>query len=60
MATEIGKERNIRKKKPLTRSRFTIVLTFYFFAALIIHNCVLSKPEYYSGWSFAALILIPL
>lgn len=60
MATEIGKERNIRKKKPLTRSRFTIVLTVYFFAALIIPNCVLANTESYSGWTVEALILLPL
>lgn len=43
-----------------TRSRFTILLTVYFFVALIIPNCVLACTENYSAWSVEALILLPL
>lgn len=53
-----------RNKKPQvvrpTRSRFSIWLTLYFVAALIIPNCVLAHTENYSIWSVEALILIPL
>ena len=34
-----------------TRSRFTTLLTVYFFVALIIPNCVLINTEDYSAWS---------
>ncbi len=57
-------DRNNRKKKPRvvrpTRSRFSIWLTLYFVAALIVPNCVLAHTENYSIWSIEALILIPL
>ncbi|WP_273371168.1 phosphoethanolamine transferase [Alistipes megaguti] len=43
-----------------TRSRFTTLLTVYFFVALIIPNCVLINTEEYSIWSDEALILLPL
>ncbi|MDE6508334.1 MAG: lipid A phosphoethanolamine transferase [Alistipes sp.] len=43
-----------------TRSRFTILLTVYFFVALIIPNCVLACTESYSIWTVEALILMPL
>ncbi|MDE6375485.1 MAG: phosphoethanolamine transferase domain-containing protein, partial [Alistipes sp.] len=43
-----------------TRSRFTILLTVYFFVALIIPNCVLANTENYSGWTVESLILLPL
>ncbi|MCM1151891.1 MAG: lipid A phosphoethanolamine transferase [Alistipes sp.] len=43
-----------------TRSRFTILLTVYFFVSLIIPNCVLANTENYSGWTVEALILLPL
>ena len=43
-----------------TRSRFTTLLTVYFFVALIIPNCVLANTEGYSIWSTEALILLPL
>ena len=43
-----------------TRSRFTTLLTVYFFLALIIPNCVLANTESYSIWSDEALILLPL
>ena len=43
-----------------TRSRFTTLLTIYFFVALIIPNCVLINTEDYSVWSDEALILLPL
>lgn len=43
-----------------TRSRFTTLLTLYFFAALIIPNCVLANTEPYSVWATEALILMPL
>lgn len=43
-----------------TRSRFTTLLTIYFFVVLIIPNCVLANTESYSVWSTEALILIPL
>lgn len=43
-----------------TRSRFTTLLTIYFFVVLIIPNCVLANTESYSIWSNEALILLPL
>ena len=43
-----------------TRSRFTTLLTVYFFVALIVPNCVLANTEPYSGWTVEALILMPL
>ena len=43
-----------------TRSRFTTLLTIYFFVALIIPNCVLANTEPYSVWTVEALILLPL
>lgn len=42
------------------RSRFTTLLTVYFFVALIIPNCVLASTENYSVWTVEALILMPL
>ena len=43
-----------------TRSRFTALLTVYFFIALIIPNLVLANTEPYSLWTVEALILMPL
>ena len=43
-----------------TRSRFTTLLTVYFFVALIIPNCVLACTEHYPAWTVEALILLPL
>lgn len=54
------KNKRVKQKKPLTRSRFTILVTVYFFVALIIPNCVLAITEPYSGWTVEALILLPL
>ncbi len=52
---------NIRKKVwRHKRSRFTTLLTVYFFVALIIPNCVLANTESYSVWTVEALILMPL
>ncbi|MEG0807491.1 MAG: lipid A phosphoethanolamine transferase [Alistipes sp.] len=50
----------IRHRKIKIRSRFTTLLTVYFFVALIIPNCVLANTEPYSIWSIEALILMPL
>ena len=49
-----------KKQRIKTRSRFTTLLTVYFFVALIIPNCVLANTEPYSAWSDEALILLPL
>ena len=49
-----------RRRTVKTRSRFTTLLTVYFFVALIIPNCVLAKTEPYSVWTVEALILMPL
>ena len=49
-----------RRRTVKTRSRFTTLLTVYFFVALIIPNCVLANPEPYSVWTVEALILMPL
>ncbi|MDE6070854.1 MAG: lipid A phosphoethanolamine transferase [Alistipes sp.] len=55
-------DRNTKKIKVWrrTRSRFTTLLTVYFFVALIIPNCVLANTESYSAWTVEALILMPL
>ena len=49
-----------RRSVVKTRSRFTTLLTVYFFVALIIPNCVLANTEPYSVWTVEALILMPL
>ena len=49
-----------RRRTVKTRSRFTTLLTVYFFVALIIPNCVLANTEPYSIWTVEALILAPL
>ncbi len=49
-----------RRRRIRTRSRFTTLLTVYFFVALIIPNCVLANTEPYSIWTVEALILMPL
>ena len=49
-----------RRRVVKTRSRFTTLLTVYFFAALIIPNCVLANTEPYSVWTVESLILMPL
>ncbi len=54
------KNRIEKHRKVKTRSRFTTLLTVYFFVALIIPNCVLANTEPYSGWTDEALILLPL
>ena len=43
-----------------TRSRFTTLLTIYFFVSMIVPNCVLVNTEHYSIWTIEALILLPL
>ena len=43
-----------RRRTVKTRSRFTTLLTVYFFVALIIPNCVLANTEPYSGWTVEA------
>ena len=54
------KNRKNRRQTVKTRSRFTTLLTVYFFVALIIPNCVLANTEPYSVWTVEALILMPL
>ena len=54
------KNRIEKPRKVKTRSRFTTLLTVYFFVALIIPNCVLANTEPYSGWTDEVLILLPL
>lgn len=49
-----------RRRTVKTRSRFTTLLTVYFFVALIIPNCVLANTEPYSVWTVETLILMPL
>ncbi len=53
-------DRKNRRRVVKTRSRFTTLLTIYFFVALIIPNCVLANTEPYSVWTVEALILMPL
>mgnify|MGYP000317355825 CR=1 FL=1 len=36
-------DKKLRRRTVKTRSRFTTLLTVYFFAALIIPNCVLAN-----------------
>ena len=43
-----------------SRSRFTTLLSVWFFAALIIPNCILANTEHYSLWTVESLILLPL
>lgn len=45
---------------PLSRSRFTILLTIYFVCSLLVPNGVLAVTEGYSWWTTEALILLPL
>ena len=52
--------RKNRRQTVKTRSRFTTLLTVYFFVAQIIPNCVLANTEPYSVWTVEALILMPL
>ena len=52
--------RKNRRQTVKTRSRFTTLLTVYFFVALIIPNFVLANTEPYSVWTVEALILMPL
>ena len=52
--------RKNRRRVVKTRSRFTTLLTVYFFVALIIPNCVLANTEPYSVWTVESLILMPL
>ena len=54
------KNRIEKHRKVKTRSRFTTLLTVYFFVVLIIPNCVLANTEPYSGWTDEVLILLPL
>lgn len=49
-----------RRRVVKTRSRFTTLLTVYFFVALIVPNCVLANTEPYGVWTVEALILMPL
>lgn len=48
-----------RRRTVKTRSRFTTLLTVYFFVSLMIPNCVLANTEPYSVWSMEALLLLP-
>lgn len=48
------------EKLPMTRSRFSILLTVWFLAAIIAPNFMLAITERYSWWSTEALILLPL
>ena len=52
--------RKNRRQTVKTRSRFTTLLTVYYFVALIIPNCVLANTEPYSVWTVEALIFMPL
>ena len=52
--------RQNRRQTVKTRSRFTTLLTVYFFVALIIPNCVLANTEPDPVWTVEALILMPL
>lgn len=49
-----------KRRKVKTRSRFTTLLTVYFFVVLIIPNCILVNTENYTWWTIEALILMPL
>lgn len=49
-----------KRRKLKTRSRFTTLLTVYFFFALIIPNAVLANTEPYSIWTIETLILMPM
>ena len=61
MNNDTTPNRHRRRLRELrTRSRFTTFLTIYFFAALIVPNCVLANTEPYSVWTVEALILMPL
>lgn len=60
MTRMIADQNKIRRRTVKTRSRFTTLLTVYFFVALIIPNCVLANTEPYSIWTVEALILMPL
>lgn len=51
---------NKQYRRIKTRSRFTTLLTVYFFAVLIIPNCILVNTENYNWWTIEALILMPL
>ena len=53
-------DKKLRSRTVKTRSRFTTLLTVYFFVALIIPNCILVNTEPYSVWTVEALILMPL
>lgn len=53
-------DKKFRSRTVKTRSRFTTLLTVYFFVALIIPNCILANTEPYSVWTVEALILMPL
>ena len=53
-------DNKLRSRTVTTRSRFTTLLTVYFFVALIIPNCILANTEPYSVWTVEALILMPL
>lgn len=53
-------DKKLRSRTVKTRSRFTTLLTVYFFVALIIPNCILANTEPYSVWTVEALILMPL
>lgn len=55
-----AKPKTNRRRAVKTRSRFTLLLTIYFFVALIVPNCVLANTEPYSLWTIEALILMPL
>ena len=49
-----------RRRTVKTRSRFTTLLTVYFFVALIIPNCVLANTEPYSlMFSRKPLVFLP-
>ena len=57
---EADSDKKIRRREVKTRSRFTTLLTVYFFVTLIVPNLVLANTEPYSLWTVEALILMPL
>ena len=57
---EADSDKKIRRRAVKTRSRFTTLLTVYFFVTLIVPNLVLANTEPYSLWTVEALILMPL
>ena len=57
---ELKKRVNVRLDYGFGKKTSGLLLTVYFFVALIIPNCVLANTEPYSVWTVEALILMPL